>query len=62
MLRLFSLVFINFDYYILESIVIVIVFTIMIIVSEKNNNEKNLRLSLQMIDDNDSKGFQSKRL
>jgi hypothetical protein len=62
MLRLFSLVFINFDYYILESVVIVIVFTIMIIISEKNNTEKNIRLSLQMIDDNDSKGFQSKRL
>lgn len=50
-LRLFSIIFIKFDYTILESIIIILVFVIAILGDEKSIISAKIRLSLQLNDE-----------
>lgn len=50
-LRLFSIVFIKFDYTILESIIVILVFVIAILSDEKSIISAKIRLSLQLNDE-----------
>ncbi|CAD8124498.1 unnamed protein product [Paramecium sonneborni] len=50
-LRLFSIVFINFDYTILESIIIILVFVFAILGDEQSIISAKIRLSLQLNDE-----------